>query len=447
MRSRKKTIWVFRMTLSLVAAAGLFKISTAFAFMLKFDGGVETPAALYASAPDGHLVRVLEAGASAPNGGTISEIGVPALEPDGSLIFGAEVRRRDEVSWQIFRADLGFGEAARIEPALNDSMMSPGCRPVLKTDPYAVAGSDGSIVFVAGDEYGSAALFRYVKGRIDCEMRVGDRTAEGHIIANLGFGSAQVGENGATVLHANLARSREAARRHETRNAILLALPGAPAREVAVEGDRTQDGKRYGTGFGLPAISSAGGSLLIAFINHQAHGSTLFVGPPHKLLRTLAIGSRTQAGPLTFLSDRRPSLSQDGSVAIRAASGERSMILLIRGGEPFLISREGDQTGDGQFLKGLGDPVRAASGSVFAEAIDQAEGHRVYSFSSDGSSARVSRIPTVLSSAIEVFPSSLAANRSGRYAFLARSREKDPLSAATRTGETSPVPGLGSSDE
>jgi len=164
------------MTLSLVAAAGLFKISTAFAFMLKFDGGVETPAALYASAPDGHLVRVLEAGASAPNGGTISEIGVPALAPDGSLIFGAEVRRRDEVRWQIFRADPGFGEAARIEPALSDSTMPPGCRPVLKTDPYAVAGSDGSIVFVAVDEYGSAALFRYVKGRIDCEMRVGDRT-------------------------------------------------------------------------------------------------------------------------------------------------------------------------------------------------------------------------------------------------------------------------------
>jgi hypothetical protein len=428
---RKKTIWVFRMTLSLMAAVGLFKISTAFAFMLKFEGGVETPSALYASAPDGHLVRVLEAGASAPNGGTISEIGVPALAPDGSLIFGAEVRKPDEVGWQIFRAGPVVGEAARIEVVLNDSTMPPRCRPVLKTDPYVVAGNDGSIVFVAADESGGSALFRYVKGRIDCEMRVGDRTAEGRVIANLGFGSAQVGENGATVLHANLASSRDAARRHNTRNAILLAIPGAAAKEIAVEGNRTQDGKRYGANFGLPAISAAGGSLLIAFINHEAHGSALFVGPPNKSLRTLATGSRTQAGPLTFLSDRRPSLSQDGSVAIRAASGERSMILLIRGGEPFLVSREGDETGDGKILKGLGDPVRAASGSVYAEAIDQGEGERIYSFSSDGSSAEVSRIPTVLSSTIEVFPSSLAANQSGRFAFLARSRAKDPLPAAT----------------
>ena len=431
MPSGKKTIWVFRMTLSLMAAVGLLKISTALAYMLDWEGGVETPSALYASAPGGHLVRILEAGASAPNGGTISEIGVPALALDGSLIFGAEVRKRDEVGWQIFRAYPAVGEAARIELVLNDSTMQPGCRPVLKTDPYAVAGSDGSIVFVAGDEYGGSALFRYAKGRIDCEMRVGDRTAEGRVIANLGFGSAQVGENGATVLHANLARSSDAARRHVTRNAILLAIPGAAAREIAVEGNRTLDGKRYGPDFGLPAISTTGGSLLIAFINHGAHGSALFVGAPNKLLRTLGTGSRTQAGPLTFLSDRRPSLSQDGSVAIRAASGERSMILLIRGGEPFLVSREGDQTRDGQILKGLGDPVRAASGSVFAEAIDQGEGERAYSFSSDGSSARVSRIPTVLSSTIEVFPSSLAANQSGRYAFLARSREKDPLPAAT----------------
>jgi len=106
------------------------------------------------------------------------------------------------------------------------------------------------------------------------------------------------------------------------------------------------------------------------------------------------------------------------------------LILLIRAGEPFLVSREGDKTGDGQILEGLGDPVRIVSGWVYAEAFDQHEGDRVYSFASDGSGAGGSRTPTVLSSSIEVFQPSLTANRSGRYAFLVRSREKDPLPAA-----------------
>jgi hypothetical protein len=106
------------------------------------------------------------------------------------------------------------------------------------------------------------------------------------------------------------------------------------------------------------------------------------------------------------------------------------LILLIRAGEPLLVSREGDKTGDGQILEGLGDPIRIVSGSVYAEAFDQHEGDRVYSFVSDGSGAGGSRTPTVLSSGIEVFQASLTANRSGRYAFLARSREKNPLPAA-----------------
>lgn len=426
MAARRRIIWVFRMTLSLLAAAGLFRSSTAFAFMLTLEGGVETSSALYASAPGGHLVKVLEAGASAPNGGTISDIGVPALAPDGSLIFGAEVRLRDEVGWQIFRAHPNLREGVRIEQTLDDSTMPPGCRPVLKTDPYVVADSEGSIVFVAGAADGGSALFRYAKGRLDCEVRVGDRTAEGHVIATLGFGTAQAGENGATVLHANLARSWEAACRHDTKNAILLAMPGAAAREIAVEGNRAADGRRYGADFGSPAISNAGGSVLIAFINHEANGSALFVGKPNELLRTLSTGARTQAGPVTYLSDRRPSLAEDGSVAIRAASGQRSLILLIRGGEPFLFSREGDEVGNGQSLKGLGDPVGANSGRVFVEAIDQDEGYRVYSFPSDGSSAGVSRTAAVLSGTIEFFPGSFAVNRSGQYAFLARSRGRRP---------------------
>ena len=430
MLARLKIIWVFRMTLSFMAAAGFFGISSALAFMINLEGVVETPSALYASTPDGHLVRVLEAGASAPTGGTISEIGVPAVAPDGSLIFGAEVSVQDKVGWQIFRADPNGRNGVRIERVLEDSQMPRGCRPVLKTDPYVVAGSDGSIVFIANEEHGKSALFRYAKGRIDCEIRVGDQTAEGHVIANLGFGSAQVAENGATVFHASLAGSQGAASRHDTRNAILLAIPGAAATEIAVEGKRTEDGQRFGAHFGLPAVSTASGSLLIAFTNNGTSGSSLFIGRPNELLRTLGAGSPTQAGPVTFLSDRRPSLAENGSVAIRAASGEHCLILLIRAGEPFLVSREGDKTGDGQILEGLGDPVRIVSGSVYAEAFDQHEGDRVYSFASDGSGAGGSRTPTVLSSSIEVFQASLTANRSGRYAFLARSREKDPLPTA-----------------
>jgi hypothetical protein len=380
---------------------------------------VQTASALYASAPDGQLVKVIEAGAPAPNGGTISDIGTPALGSDGSLIFGAEITLSGTASWRIFRASFNTRREVRIEQVIDDSATGEGYRPVLNMDPYVSAGSDGSFVFVGQEQRGGVALFRYAKGHIDCEIRVGDRTAEGQVVANLGFGSAQEADNGATVVQAYLARGPVGARRLSTRNAILLATPTASAKEIAVEGNLADHGGRYKEHFGLPAISVAGGKTLVAFTNQDAKGGALFVGQPGKLLRTIVTGSRTQRGPVTFLSDGRPSLGDDGAVAIKAATRKGSLIVLIRAGKPYVIAQEGDNLGTSHNLTELGDPAAELGGVLYAEGGDEQDRSRVYSFSATGSPTDASKTSHVLSSAIEVFPSSFAINRRGRFAFLA----------------------------
>jgi hypothetical protein len=137
----------------------------------------------------------------------------------------------------------------------------------LKTDPQPAASGDGAIVFIASDQVRRSTLFRYANGRLNCLVRAGDRTAQGSVIAALGFGSAVATADGSVIFGASLAPSRDTAREPDTRNAILLAAPGSATREIAVEGNQAEDGKRYGRNFGLPSISNSGGVVLVSFTN------------------------------------------------------------------------------------------------------------------------------------------------------------------------------------
>jgi hypothetical protein len=366
------------------------------------------------------LIKLLERGAPAPDGGTISDIGVPALALDGSVIFGAEVTGPDKTEWRIFRAN-PLAREPRVEPFLDHRSMHPGCRPSLKIDPRISASADGSVVFVGNEERGGVALFHYAKMRVDCEIRLGDRTAEGHLIANLGFGSAQAAENGVTVLQAHLFLGGLGKDSRDTRNAILLVRPGKPPVEIAVERNRSPDSDHYGAHFGLPAIAKVDGQLMVAFTNHNQHGSRLFVGQPDDLHAVISPGSGTLPGPSAFLSEGRPSIAADGSLAIGLESGANSLILTIRTGEPLVVARASDQKGSGQEFSGFGDPVRASKGTVYAEAVGHDDAtDRLFSFSVNGGAANRSSV-AVLSGDAEVFPGSLTADASGRYAFLARS--------------------------
>ena len=431
-----------RVAVSLVflnVAAALFTMSTALAFMLTMEGPggprVETASALYAAAPDGQIKKVLDAGTRVAGGGVIADLGNPAIETDGSLIFGALLQFDKRIEWRILRAGSMGGSRGRIEELFNATAFMEGCRPAITSDPRVAIGGDGSIVFVAGDERGRSALFRFAKGQLACALRAGERTAEGQVITNLGFGTAQVGEDGSVVLLATLAASSRDAQRSDSRKAILLTGPGGTIKVVAREGERAPDGRKYWSEFGTPAIANGGANLLVAFTNHNQVGSTLFGGRPGHLTSSLVTGAGTSGGPLTYLSNGRPSLAADGSVAFEGASGERSIILAVRAGEPFVIASKGDRIGKSQTITGLADPTLMREGRVYAEAADQTQRNRAYSFSRSASNTGAPSNANLLSGDLEVFPSSLTLDRTGRFAFLSLTRPQDKSAKVTAVSE------------
>ena len=404
-------------------AALLLTAPDASAFMFSTDGGslrVAFPAALYASDANGRIVKVVSRGARVPGGGTIADLGTPAVGIDGSVIFGAEVRGEGGgLGWRIFRADPNAHGGVWITGALGDSETTAKCRPALKTDPQPVASEDGSIVFSASDQVGHSALFRYANGRLNCLVRAGDRTAEGSLIAAVGFGSAVSAADGSVMFGASLAPDRDAARLPDTRNAILLAAPGSAAREIAVEGSRAEDGKRYGRHFGLPSISNSSGGVLVSFTNGDRAGGSLFVGTAKHPQRTISTGVATGGLTLTYLSDGRPSVDEDGTVAIRAAGGARAMILVVRAGEPVVIARDDDRVGG--MTAQLADPAALQAGRLYVEAADAEDRDHVLSISTAEPPRTVTpnqETASIVSGAVSVFPYSLNVNRKGGVAFL-----------------------------
>jgi hypothetical protein len=192
MRANLEKIPIVKL-LGVLIAVALVAAPDASAFRLNMEGGnslrVETPAALYASDAAGHLVKIIARGAGVPGEGTIADFGIPAIAADGSVIFGADLRG-EVVGWRIFRADPNASGGVRIAPALGNSEGTAACRPLLKSDPQPVATGVGSFVFIASDQFGRSALFSYSNGHLDCPVRTGDRTGEGHLISSLGFGTA-----------------------------------------------------------------------------------------------------------------------------------------------------------------------------------------------------------------------------------------------------------------
>jgi len=420
-----------RVAVSLVficVAAALSTMSTALAFMLTMGGAggprVETASVLYATTSDGQIKKVLDAGTRVAGGGVIADFGNPAIASDGSLIFGALLQFDKRVEWRILRADSMDSSRGRIEELFKVAATMEGCRPLIKSDPRVAIGSDGSVVFVASDERGRTTLFRVANGQLACDLRAGERTVEGHVITNLGFGTAQVSDDGSVVLLASLAASSREAQSSDTRRAILLAGRGGIVKVVAREGDRAPDGRNYGSDFGPPAIANGGTNLLVAFTNHDHLRSALFVGRPGHLTCGLITGAETSAGPITYLSNGRPSLAADGSVAFEGASGERSMILDVRAGEAFLVASEGDRIGNLHTITGLADPTLMRNGRVYVEAADQALRNGAYSFSTSGGNSAASSNAKLLSRDIDVFPSTLAVDRTRGLAFLSRSPDK-----------------------
>ncbi len=258
-------------------------------------------------------------------------------------------------------------------------------------------------------------------------------------MTNLGFGSPQVVEDGRVVLRATLAISPQAALRHDVKNAVRLFISGQKAKEVAVEGEPAAGGERYGSDFGSPALYAADGNLFVAFTNRNAQGSSLFVGRPWALLRAVSTGEKLPQVwlPICRTAGRAWPLMDPWRSRLRTG-----VALCSRGACGRAVRR-----GKGRRPRGRRPPYHRVCGSgldeysnLYVEAADERERDEIYSFPVAGPRDGASSNPRVVSGDVEVFPLSLAVNRSDQYAFLALWGRLRP--SREDTGTVSPYPRL-----
>jgi hypothetical protein len=375
-------------------------------------------------------VKVATVGADAPGGGKFTEMGVPSISPESRVIFGAEVTGTDGVArWEIFRGDLTAPPGRRLVRAIESSAATSGCVPNIKLDPYPIAGSNGAIAFIAPEAKGSDALFRYAEGELTCPVRVGDRTAEGHTLGMMHFGSAMMAPTGDVAFLGRIDNGDGwgTGADRSSHLATILAPPHGPIREVAVEASRGPNGSRYLAGFGLPAVVSTRRGPIVAFTAINSRGSdsrgyALYVSCNGKTVEVLASGDRTSAGSVTFLSNGRPALSASGGLAVRGAYGDRRAIFSIRDRHPVVVVTPSHVTEVGSRIVTFGDPVVSTSGRIMFGIIDDDDRNLLYAIK-PGNLLRVSVPPVPEGELVEgltpqIFAGTLVINESGAFAFI-----------------------------
>ena len=386
---------------------------------------------IWGSLPGGALVRVATVGADAPGGGKFTEMGVPSISPESQVIFGAEVTGTDGIArWEIFRGDLTAPPSRRLVRAIESAAASPGCVPNIKLDPYPIAGSNDAIAFIAPEAKGSDALFRYADGELTCAVRIGDRTAEGHTLMMMHFGSATMAPAGEVAFLGRIDSGdagRDPKADRSSHLAMILAMPHGPIREVAVEGSRGPSGSRYFAGFGLPAVVSTRRGPIVAFTAINSRGSdsrgyALYVSRNDKTVEVLTSGDLTSVGPVTFLSNGRPALSASGGVAVRGASADCRAIFSIHDRHPVVVVSPGHVTQVGSRIVTFGDPVVSASGPIMFGIIDNDDRNLLYAVK-PGNVPHVSVPPVPDGELIEgltpqIFAGTLVINEAGAFAFI-----------------------------
>jgi hypothetical protein len=198
-----------------------------------------------------------------------------------------------------------------------------------------------------------------------------------------------------------------------------------------VEESRAEDGKRYGRGFGLPSISNSSGGDLVSFVNRAGDGSSLFVGTAKHPHRATTTGVRTSAGTLTYLSAGRPSMAEDGTVAVKAASGDHTLIVVVRSGEPAVVAQDGDRPSSMAVTDT--DPAALCAGKLYVEAVDAYNREHVLSLSAAeplGDGTLKGAAVVMMSGGLSVYPESVSVNRRGAVAFLEESNEPSTRGAA-----------------
>lgn len=394
---------------------------------------MNTTSGLYASGRDGTVTLIAQLGAIAPGGDVFEDLGVPSISPEGDVVFGAETVGQDKrPRWDIYRANVGAPGNQRIVRVLDEATMPDNCHPDFKVDPYAIAGANGVVVFLAPEASGKDAVFRYEKGRLSCVARVGDRTAQGHKLKLLYFGSADIAGSGEMAFLGRLDGGGD----HAVEKAVVLTLDGnSSMHEVAREGDNAPGGGRFGASFGRPAIVRSSFGNVIAFTNRNSSVNTAYIGSAGRLSRSFCTGARTKLGVLTYISDGRPGLLPDGTLIVSGASKDRSAVFKAKDGELTAIKRQGDVTQFGTRLEGFVDPSVTSSGLVFLGGHDDSGEEHLFVFESGDalevpieSSADVSATGRWMP---PFFPGSLALNQRGDLAALGAAPNSDPARVRT----------------
>ena len=392
------------------------------------SSGTDLTSTIWASGFGGAPEKIATVGGVAPEGGTFTDMGVPSISPEGMVIFGAEVTSPDGIArWEIFRGDPTAPLGRRVARAIEKNAASPGCVPNLKIDPYPVAGANGAIAFIAPEAAGSDALFRYADGELTCATRTGDRTASGHILKMMHFGSATMAPSGEVAFIGRIydrGGGENGGAQRSSHLAVMLAPVHGPIREVVVADAR---GSRNLGDFGRPAVVSTSRGPIVAFTatntrRSYAHGYGLYVFRNGKTALMLASGDQTPVGRVSFLSNGRPALSGNGSIAVCGASGERRAIFSIRDGHPAVVVTPGHATGAGSQIVTFGDPVVSATGRIMVGITDNDDRNLLYALA-PGNVMRIS-MPSVPEGELvgglgpQIFAGTLVINEAGAFAFI-----------------------------
>ena len=394
---------------------------------------MNTASALFVSGHDGAASLIAQIGAVAPGGDIFSDMGVPSISPEGDVLFGAETIGLDQrPRWDVYRAKVKAPGDQRIVRVLDGATMTDDCHPNFKTDPYPVAGPDGSVVFLAPEESGKDAVFRYQNGHLSCAARLGDRTAEGHTLKLLYFGSADIASDGTMAFLGRVANSEVGS----DEKAVVITIDDHSAmHEIAREGDAAPGGGHFEPSFGRPAIVHSRGGDLIAFSNRNAKVADFYIGNGRHLTRCFGIGSSTRLGALTYISDGKPALLADGTVIFTGASHQKSAVFKAKDGELTMLTAEGAMTQFGTRLGAFVDPSVSGAGLVYLAGHDDRGAEHLFIFeSSNGLSIPLESRADVSSMGRWMpafFPGSLAVNTEGDIATLGAAPDSDP--ARTRT--------------
>src|SRR5579863_8730469 len=388
------------------------------------DLQMDNTQAVYASDESGVPTLITGIGMKAPDGGVITEVGVPSMMPDGRVIFGAESQPKDaniKARWNIFIGNADAVPSHRIIAALNPKAIVGDCTPAFKGDPYPIADTDGNIAFISTVPHGRDALFFYSHGKLTCMAKAGEKTNEGHEIAVLSFGSAQMGDDGQVAFTGFLGDSAKPSGHHQ---ALMIASLARGVTELAVEGDYGPNHTLYQRPFGLPAALPSQLGTMVAFTAKTPTGAALFLYSGGSMARILPTGTLTSVGPVTYLSAGRPGLMADGTTAVLAGCARTPAIFRLTRQRLDLRIERGQLTPFGTELESLGDPVLTALGAMFVGATDTDDREKLYVLSPDdaffevGETEFIYRIAMAAQKHHSIFTGTLTVNQHGDFAYL-----------------------------